>query len=187
MGTAEDQQADRRWYAVISHPRKEALALQHLERQGFGAYLPLVSQVVRLKTRTVTVPKAFFPGYLFVSLDVSAHRWRSVNGTYGVTGLVSFGDRLAPTPRGLIERLRELTAATGERCFEDPLQPGAQVRVVGGPMDRFVGVFQGQDAGSRVRSLILAGLVWFTVRRIILSGRARSPVWRLSAVCSWGR
>jgi transcriptional antiterminator RfaH len=77
-----------------------------------------------------------------------------VNGTYGVTGLVSFGDRPAPTPRGLVERLRELTAESGELSFDDELQPGAQVRVVGGPMDRFVGVFQERDAGSRVRILI---------------------------------
>jgi transcriptional antiterminator RfaH len=145
---------ERRWYAVKSHPRKEAFALQHLERQGFGTYLPLVSEIVRLRTRTQTVKKPFFPGYLFVALNLDVDRWRSVNGTLGVTGLVSFGERPAPTPRGLVERLRELTASSGELSFDDELQPGAAVRVVGGPMDRFIGVFQGQDAGSRVRVLL---------------------------------
>ncbi len=143
-----------RWFAVKAQPGREQLAALHLRRQSFSTYLPLIASVVRLPTRTQTVQKPFFPGYLFVKLDLRRDRWRSINGTVGVSRIVQFGDSPAPAPVGLIEEMQALTAADGELQLDDPLTPGAHVMVVGGPFDRMAGVFLGSEPAERVRILI---------------------------------
>ena len=35
--------------------------------------------------------KAFFPGYLFVHLDLEKDRWQKINSTIGVNKIISFG------------------------------------------------------------------------------------------------
>ena len=85
----------KRWYVAHTKPGAERLAEGNLERQGFHAYLPRA----RLRKRgargasTVTVP--LFPRYIFIQLDLENAPWRAVNSTYGISKLVSFGERPA--------------------------------------------------------------------------------------------
>lgn len=144
----------RRWYAVKSQPRKEELACSQLQRQGFSAFLPKVARVVSRPTRTQTVHAPFFPGYLFVNLDLGAERWRSVNGTIGVISLVAFGDRPAPAPVGLIESLVALASDTGEVRFDESFRRGDRVRIIGGALNGHVGAFDGKGANERVFILL---------------------------------
>lgn len=143
-----------RWFAVKTQASREFIAAAHLRRQDFVTFLPLVSTAVRWPTRMQVVRKPFFPGYLFVRLDLARDRWRSINGTVGVVRLVQFGDAPSPAPRGLIESMQALTNDHGELQLDDPLMPGSPVRVVGGPFDRMAGVFQGREPAERVRILI---------------------------------
>src|SRR5690349_20642365 len=74
----------RRWYAVQCLSNREGGAAAHLENQNFPVFLPRRRKTCRHARRIETVLVPFFPGYLFVTLDLSKDRWRSVNGTYGV-------------------------------------------------------------------------------------------------------
>jgi transcription elongation factor/antiterminator RfaH len=154
VGSVHQDEPSRRWYAVRSQPRKEAIAALHLRRQGFRTFLPLIDKVVRLPTRTATTTAAFFPSYLFVSLSLQRDRWRSVNGTIGVQTLVSFGDQPAPTPTGLIERLVANASEEGRVCFDESFVPGARVRIVGGPFDGLLGTFLKATDSERVSILM---------------------------------
>lgn len=145
---------ERRWYAVRSQPRKEQLAETHLKRQGFAAFLPKISTVVRRPTRTMAVSAPFFPGYLFVSLDLAADRWRSVNGTIGVLNLVCLGDRPSPAPSGLVNELIARATEDGEVRFDQSFNRGDQVRVVGGPLNGHVGRFEALGPSERVIILL---------------------------------
>ena len=60
-----------------------------------------------------TVEAPFFPGYLFIVLDLTRHQWRSVNGTFGVSRLVMRGDQPHPAPRGVVEALIAAADARG--------------------------------------------------------------------------
>lgn len=152
----DDRQAGRaRWFVVKSLPRKELLAKQHLQRQEFETYLPLLaSSVTTLRATGATRLAAFFPGYLFVRLDLSKDRWRSVNGTIGVSSILQTGGMPTPVPLGLVELLQTRTSATGQLGFEDQFAPGAAIRIVGGPFDRLFGVFQALDGEGRARVLL---------------------------------
>ena len=145
----------RRWYVIQSQPRRESLALVHLRRQGFTSFCPTRSKIARAGRRRVTVAAPFFPGYLFVELDLDVDRWRSINGTIGVLRLVSFGasGRPAPLPLGFVEKLREMCANSVPGA-DDGLEAGDNVRVIGGPFDDLCGVLENRSDGERVTILL---------------------------------
>ncbi|MEQ8605005.1 MAG: transcription termination/antitermination NusG family protein [Marivibrio sp.] len=146
----------RRWYVVQAKPGQERTAEANLLRQGYRAYLP------RLKSRRkagggrwITVPVPLFPGYLFVELDVTRQAWRSINGTIGAIGLVSFGPRPSPLPDGVIEGVRAREGADGlvELDAGDAAaryKPGDRVAIADGPLAEADGLFQAADGRKRV-------------------------------------
>lgn len=144
----------KRWFAVHVQPRRETLALAHLERQGFEAFLPQVRHIRGTGTRRREVLEPFFASYLFACLDPAADRWRSINGTIGVRRLVCFGDLPAPLPNGFVEGLRDSFGLDGELHFVERLGPGDPVRIVGGPLADRCGTLLAAGAGERVTILL---------------------------------
>jgi transcriptional antiterminator RfaH len=138
----------------MAQPRNEELALTNLARQGFEAFLPR-RWVTRRRARGFRVSlEPVFPRYLFVSLDLDVHRWRSINGTYGVSRLVAFGDRPTPIASEVAETLRASTGQDGALVFSDPLHPGDRVRLIRGPFANELGVLEALDSQGRVRLLL---------------------------------
>ena len=130
------------------------MARAHLQRQGFDAFLALCRKTVRHARKLQTVTAPFFPRYIFVRMDISRQRWRSVNGTHGVSALVMQGDRPCPVPPGVVENLAALAAADGLLHFERQLKPGQDVRFLSGPLADLIGTLKEVDEGSRVRVLL---------------------------------
>jgi transcription elongation factor/antiterminator RfaH len=145
---------ERRWFAVLTLPNREAQAALQLKRQDFAAYLPLRLKSVRHARRTETRLKPLFPRYLFVDLDTSRARWRSINGTFGVAHLVSFGEAPTPVPVGVVESLLAMSDGAGVVRFEDHLQPGNVVRLAAGPFAEQLGVLARLDGADAVRVLL---------------------------------
>ncbi len=61
------------WYVVHCKPRQEATAEEHLNRQGYGAYLPKVLLRKRKRDKWVKVVEPLFPRYLFSQVDHLRH------------------------------------------------------------------------------------------------------------------
>jgi transcription antitermination factor NusG len=146
--------AARRWYAVHVQPGGEARAELHLARQGFSPYVPRQKRTVRHARRLTVRHVAFFPGYMFLPLDLAADRWRAVNGTAGVRSLVMQGDRPVPCPAGLVEAMIEATDGEGLVDFSSSLGPGASVRLASGPLADTIGVLERLDSAGRARVLV---------------------------------
>jgi len=141
--------AVRRWVAVNTHPHREHIALENLTNQGFDAYCPMVERQVRHARRTRDVRRPLFPGYLFARIDL-AGRWRPILSTFGVRSLVRFGDQLSFVEDGLIDGLkaREVDGVIVKPA--EPLRPGQQVRVQGGPFDGLVATIIEMDEKDRL-------------------------------------
>jgi transcription antitermination factor NusG len=143
------------WYAVRAQAQRESIAELHLKRQFAEVFYPRYFVPVRGANRRVTVAaRPFFPGYLFVKLDLGRDRWRSVNGTFGVIGLVQFGERPTPTPAGFVDAMLARTQGDSVIAVEDPLQIGAAVQIVGGPFHNTIGALLARPARDRVTVLI---------------------------------
>jgi len=146
--------ADRRWYVAAVLQGKEDSAERHLRRQEFDTFLPRQKRTVRHARKLLVKHTAFFPGYVFIRLDPSRQRWRSINGTIGVRGIVCQGSHPSPCPRGLVERLIEHSDGDGTLDFRFRLRPGRQVRIAVGPLTDFIGTLERLDGAGRARVLL---------------------------------
>jgi len=144
----------KRWYAVQCQPHRERTAAAHLSNQDFRVFLPLREKTRRHARRIETVTVPFFPGYLFVQLDLSRDRWRSVNGTLGVVHLVMQGQRPLPAPEGIVEALKENCDAAGVLLWTADLVPGQAVRVLTGPFADLIGELERMTDTGRLRVLL---------------------------------
>ena len=151
----EGVQPDPRWYAVHCLSNRETMASLNLLNQDFPIFLPRRQRTRRHARKIDVVLAPFFPGYLFVHLDLKRDQWRKVNGTYGVGRLVMQGEAPAPAPRGVVEALREACDESGVlRLPGDELKPGQSVRIVAGPFSDFVGEIDRLEDSERVRVLL---------------------------------
>lgn len=158
-----------RWYLVRTLTGREVMAEQHLRRQGYMTFLPKQPKTVRHARRVRVTLSAYFPGYLFVSLDLGRDRWRSVNGTMGVAQLVGRGERPAAVPKGVVEALLE--AADDQQILSGgELEAGQTVRIIAGAFSEQLAVIERLDDAGRVRVLldIVGGQVPVSVRREFL-------------------
>jgi len=149
-----------RWYLVRTKPNAEATALGNLERQGYAAWLPRLSQSLpwRGQWRERIVP--LFPGYLFAGLDEGRQPLAPVHSTIGVAGVVRFGSTYAIVPEEILRDLRaRADPETGLHRLSRHarLAPGARVRIVAGPFDGLEGVFQ-REAGDD-RAIVLLSVL----------------------------
>ena len=143
-----------RWYAVHTLPFAEARAESQLQRQGFRTFQPKRDKTVRHARRLRTVEAPLFPRYLFIVLDLAHHQWRKVNGTFGVSRLVMWGDQPHPVPHGVVEALIAAADARGILQLCDKLQIGGPVRLMAGPFAEQLAVLDHLDDSGRVRVLL---------------------------------
>ena len=146
--------AGERWFAVHTQPFAEVRAEGNLANQGFRIFIPKRHKTVRHARKLRTVESPFFPRYLFVVLDLERDRWRSVNGTFGVSRLVMRGDLPAPVPRGVVETLLASADDGGILHLADRLKIGGPVRMLAGPFAEQLATLEQLDDLGRVRVLV---------------------------------
>ena len=129
-----------RWYVVHTLPNREMRARTHLENQKFRTFVPQRLKTVRHARKFSTVVAPFFPRYLFVALDLMRDRWRSVNGSIGVSGLIMQGELPKPVPSGVVETLQAMMDSRGHLNFEKSFRVGDRVRLTAGPFAERLGM-----------------------------------------------
>ncbi|MHB1449042.1 MAG: transcription termination/antitermination protein NusG [Bellilinea sp.] len=143
------------WYAMRSKPNKEEFLFEQLIARDVEAYLPLIpSHAVNPRARKM---RPYFPGYLFVHLDLENENHSKLQWIPGGLGLISFGDEIPSVPANLIsavrKRLEEIEQAGGE-LFSD-LKPGDPLQIQDGPFQGYEALFDARIRGTdRVRVLL---------------------------------
>lgn len=145
---------ERRWYPVQTQASREAFAVQQLENQGYSTFFPRRRVTVRHARRLYEKHVSYFPNYVFVALDLTQDRWRSVNGTFGVRSLVAFGGQPIAAPAGFVEWLRQMAGRDGVLDLGPAFQPGDKVRMLSGPFADVLGVIDRMEGEDRVRILM---------------------------------
>ena len=108
------------WYLVQARPRQAALAVEHLERQGYCVFHPRLRVEQLRRGRPVVVEQALFPDYLFIRLQAGVDNFGPVRSTRGVAQLVGFGNVPVPFDANLIESLRRHLAAPADGALGGP-------------------------------------------------------------------
>jgi transcriptional antiterminator RfaH len=129
------------WYVVHCKPKSERIALEHLERQGFVCYLPMLKVFARQKASLVRMD-AMFPRYLFCKTKDDTQSLAPIRSTQGVLGLVRFGAEPAQLGGGIVAQIRALETAQHDQqpAQLSQLQMGDAVRVIAGPLTTLEGM-----------------------------------------------
>ncbi|WP_082145582.1 transcription termination/antitermination protein NusG [Microvirga massiliensis] len=143
-----------RWYAVHAQPHRESGAEMQLRLQGYRSFLPQTIKTIRHGGQFRTARAPLFPRYFFVILNLKRDRWRSVNGTSGVSSLIMAHDRPAPVPNGVVEALLEMATGPGFVHADQDIAVGQNVRVLAGPFTDIIGSLERTDDKGRVRVLL---------------------------------
>jgi transcriptional antiterminator RfaH len=154
----------KRWYVAYIQPAAERRAAGHLERQGFEVYLPMCRQIRRHARREETVLRPLFPRYIFVAFNIQVDRWRSINGTIGVSNIICHGERPAALPDGVVDKLRagELDGGAVPLSQMVLFDPGEKLRILDGAFKGHTGTYQSMTSAERV--VLLFDLIGSPVR-----------------------
>ena len=126
------------WFLAQVKPNSAKIADKNLKRQGFQTFLPMGEETHQRKGKCVTAMRPLFPGYIFVAFDVARGFWRTVNSTYGITRLVSFGREPTAVPLDLVSQLMLRGDGEGKLLPPKLLKPGDQVTLSKGPFANFM-------------------------------------------------
>ncbi|MFN2188310.1 MAG: transcription termination/antitermination protein NusG [Candidatus Promineifilaceae bacterium] len=147
-----------RWYALHVKPHKEAAVYQLLQSQGTKAYYPVLKvNPVNPRSRR---ERPFFPGYMFVKVDLDITGADTLRWTEGTYGLVQFGDKPTSVPDTLIDELKEqLKIHAASLAVEKPeFEKGDYVHIVDGLFEGYDAIFDTQLAGKDRVQVLLAYL-----------------------------
>ncbi len=143
------------WYALRSKPQKENALWQHVISLGYEVFYPrLRVHPVNPRARKI---KPYFPGYLFIHVDLDSCGLSTFQWMTHAIGIVSFGGEPAAVPDALIialkKRIQEIQDAGGE-LFEQ-LHSGDKINLEGGPFKGYEAIFDTRISGTdRVRVLL---------------------------------
>jgi transcriptional antiterminator RfaH len=140
------------WYLVQTKPNAYRLAERNLMRQGIEVFLPLLEETQAQGARFVSITRQLFPGYLFVAAELG--QLRSINGTVGVSRLVSFGATPARVPLALVEELRARCDNKGVMRLFSEFAAGDIVTFSHGPFSNLIATIDQIDRDHRIWLII---------------------------------
>ena len=77
------------WLVVYTKSQKETLAHDHLKRQGFLTYCPMVRKEIKYKLKAKIKPLPLFPRYLFIQAnEIALKKIHLIRSTVGVSRLI---------------------------------------------------------------------------------------------------
>jgi transcription antitermination factor NusG len=144
----------KNWYVAHSKPRNEELLWRQFCLRNFESYYPCIKvPAVNPRARTV---QPYFPGYLFVHVDLELIGRSALEWIPGAVGLVSFGYEPAFVPDSMIyeikQRIESLKRVSEKNII---LRKGDHVVIDKGSFTSYEGIFDIQLSGSdRVRILL---------------------------------
>lgn len=146
----------KQWFVTHTQPSKEFVAQQHLLEQNFDVYLPRYQRIRRHARKVETVLSPLFPRYLFVSLDLASDYWRSVNGTRGVSYLLTTNDQPTSVSDLVIAELKAREDQEGIVPVSSLsiFMKGDKVRICEGAFEGQEAVFEKLNDNQRVQLLL---------------------------------
>jgi len=116
-------------------------------------YVPEVCKRARGSSQMVP----FFPGYIFIQVNLEQVKFNSINSMPGVVRLLQFGGEPQRIPVGVIEAVRATVDRLNAEGGIPPhsFQPGDAVRFTSGPFRDLEALFLGpQTPSARVKVLL---------------------------------
>jgi transcriptional antiterminator RfaH len=154
------------WYAIHTHPCREAVAAMNIERLGLEVFLPQIKQQKSVWGVPQSVIKPLFSGYLFARFCPAAYL-HLIQYARGVRRVVGNGDKPLPVDDEIILAVRSRMGKEGYVQIEPrPLCRGDRVVVEDGPLQGLIGTLE-QAMDDRARVVILLEAIEYQARLLI--------------------
>ena len=126
------------WYLLQTKPHAHVTASEHLKRQGFEVFLPLIIKTTQKKSKFLNIKVPLFPGYLFMGTSRGSISWKSINGTRGISKAVTLDGIYRPVSTHIIEGLQGRCNDEGVIQRLDDIVPGNRIKIERGPFADFI-------------------------------------------------
>ena len=145
----------KNWYALHTKVNYERKIAHILLQKDIETFVPVTKFGPAGQERI----RPFFPGYLFMHLDLETANPTHWQWTPGVRRIVTYGQEPIPVPEEVIifikQKLHELASKKGRRSFD--FEPGDIVRIKDGPFEDMVAIFEKETSPEgRVQVLLNA-------------------------------
>lgn len=144
------------WYVVLTKPKQELRAQEHLERQGGVAFVPMFANERIIRGQRVVRQEPLFPGYLFLQVDSDNALLSKVRSTLGVRQILTFAGQLMTIAPSLIADLQQRSTDT-EIHTPESFNAGQSVTLKHGPFQHYQALFKEYDGAER--GIILLSLL----------------------------
>lgn len=144
-----------RWYVLRSKPNKEEALWREVSARDQEVFYPRIHvQPVNPRSRKV---RPYFPGYMFVNIDLSAVGPSAFTWMPHSYRLVTLGSEPSSVPEGLIHALRRRVGEVNDSAGDlfDGLKPGEEVTIQAGPFMGYEALFDGRLPGSERARVLL--------------------------------
>ncbi|MBF0100722.1 MAG: transcription termination/antitermination protein NusG [Desulfobacterales bacterium] len=141
-----------KWYVIHVYSGFESKVKSALQerintsnhKDKFGEILVPTEQVLELvKGERKESSRKFYPGYLFVQMELNDDTWHIVKNTSKVTGFLGGRDMPAPISdeeaKAILSRIETGKLKPQPKYF---FEPGDDIRVVDGPFTNFLGTVE---------------------------------------------
>jgi transcription termination/antitermination protein NusG len=143
-----------KWYTVHTysgHENKARLALQDrvrnagLEEQFGEILIPTESVIEMVKGQKRTTTRKFYPGYMFVQMEMNDETYHLVKNTPKITGFLGAekGNKPIAVPEEEIKTINnQMTEGRVKPKPKVLFEEGENIRVVDGPFSNFSGIVE---------------------------------------------
>ena len=145
------------WYLLYTKPREELKSVENLRNQDFDIFFPQIIYERKNSEKELIKSEPMFPRYLFIKLDLKKDNWVPIKSTFGVSHLVSFGNKFAEVPIEIITFLKARTDKKGILKQEIKLldfEKGDKLTITDGILAGQEAIFLSKKSKDRVRVLI---------------------------------
>ena|SRR5258708_37775650 len=139
------------WASARVELRREGVAQHFLELAGFEVYAPRVCEPRIRNGRRLKTLVPLFPSYVFIAIESAWHRAR---WSIGVAGLLMAGERPAVVADRIIDDIRSRERNGIVELPERQLRPGDRVRILAGPFQGELALYQSMRPRERIEVLL---------------------------------
>jgi transcriptional antiterminator RfaH len=151
------QPAQSNWFAVVTKPRQEQIALENLQRQDFKCFLPMAENPYQRRSKKQKqIIEPLFPRYLFLNAIATTQNLAPVRSTRGVISMVRFGTELAVIPDSIINAIKTRIEPNTGLIKIKPVQikAGDKVKIFDGPLAGINGIVTERNSENRAQILM---------------------------------
>lgn len=151
MAMHKSDSDSKRWYVLHTYSGHEKRVRRSLEEyiareeygDFFGEILVPTEEVVEMRGgQRRTTERNFYPGYVFINMDMTPETWHLVNSIPHVCGFIGGKEPTAISQNEANSIIEQVEAGVNNPRPKFYFAPGELVRVIDGPFEEFNGTVE---------------------------------------------